>query len=60
MRDGRYSQRALIGEGVASQTRCLAAMRAANYTGCIHIEYEGNLYPPADSVRRAVATLRQL
>ncbi len=60
MRDGRYYQPALIGEGVVPQARCLAALRAAGYTGCINIEYEGNLYPPAEAVRRAVATLRAL
>lgn len=60
MRDGRYYQPALVGEGVVDHRACLAAMRAAGYTGCINIEYEGNAYPAGDAVRKAVDYLRGL
>ena len=58
MLDGRHYKSALIGEGVVDHRACLAAMAAAGYPGCINIEYEGNDYPPAEAVRRAVTYLR--
>lgn len=60
MLDGRYYRPALIGEGDIDHASCLRAMREAGYSGCIDIEYEGNEYPPAEAVRRAVAWLRKL
>lgn len=60
MLDGRYYKAALIGEGDIDQAGTLAAMKRAGYDGCINIEYEGNDYPPAEAVRRAVAYLRRL
>ena len=59
-RDGRCGKAALIGEGSVDQKACLAAMRGAGYSGCINIEYEGNVYTPADACRRAAAYLRGL
>ncbi len=58
MLDGRYYRPALIGEGAVDHRACLSAMKAANYKGCINIEYEGNTYTPADAIRRAVDFLR--
>jgi sugar phosphate isomerase/epimerase len=60
MLDGRYGKAALIGEGSVNQKACLAAMRAAGYQGCINLEYEGNVYTPAEACRRAAAYLRGL
>jgi len=60
MLDGRYYKAALIGEGDIDQAGSLAAMKRAGYDGCINIEYEGNDYPPAEAVRRAVEHLRNL
>jgi sugar phosphate isomerase/epimerase len=60
MLDGRHYVAALIGEGDIDQAGSLAAMKRAGYDGCINIEYEGNDYPPADAVRRAVGYLRAL
>ena len=60
MLDGRFYRPALIGEGSMDQAACLQAMKAAGYQGCINIEYEGNEYTPADAVRRAVDTLREV
>jgi len=60
MLDGRYYRPALIGEGVVDHRACLVAMRDAGYAGCINIEYEGDKYPAADGVRRAVEYLRSV
>ncbi len=57
--DGRSYRGGLIGEGVVDQRSCLAAMQQAGYTGFINIEYEGNEYPPADAMRKAVTYLRE-
>jgi len=58
--DGRWYVPALIGEGIVDQRGCLQAMKAAGYAGYINIEYEGNDYPAADAVRRALAHLQGL
>jgi len=57
--DGRWYSGALIGEGIVNQKSCLQAMKNAGYNGFINIEYEGNLYPPDDAVRKAVNYLRE-
>jgi len=58
MLNGRYYKPALIGEGSVDVHSCLIAMGKAGYQGHINIEYEGDLYPPAEAVRRAVSYLR--
>lgn len=57
--DGRQYRSALIGEGIVDHRSCLAAMRAAGYTGFINIEYEGDDYPADDAVRKATCYLRE-
>ena len=58
--DGRRYRGALIGEGIMDHQSCLVAMKQAGYAGYIDIEYEGDLYLPAEATRRAVAYLRRL
>jgi sugar phosphate isomerase/epimerase len=58
--DGRFYRGALIGEGIVDHRACLQAMQQAGYSGYINIEYEGNLYTPADATRKAVAYLREV
>ena len=60
MLNGNRYRPALIGEGVVDQRRCLQAMKEAGYSGFINIEYEGDDYPAAEAVRRAVGYLRRL
>ena len=60
MLDGRYYKAALIGEGCVDQPATLAAMKAANYDGCINIEYEGDDIPAADGIGKAADYLRGL
>jgi len=58
--DGRHYVSALIGEGIVDHKSCLAAMKAAGYTGYINIEYEGNKYPADEGTRRAAKCLHGL
>ena len=60
MRDGRYYQAALIGEGNIDQKATVAAMKKAGYSKYINIEYEGNDYSGDEAMRRAVGYLRQI
>jgi len=52
--DGRSYRPALIGEGIVDHASCIQAMADAGYEGYINIEYEGNDYPAAVAVRKAV------
>lgn len=58
--DGRRYASALIGEGLVDHKACLQAMKQANYSGYINIEYEGNTYNPEEATRKAVAYLRNV
>ncbi|NMA47810.1 MAG: sugar phosphate isomerase/epimerase [Lentisphaerae bacterium] len=60
MRDGRYYQAALIGEGNIDQKATIAAMKKAGYDKYINVEYEGNAYSGEEAMRRAVRYLREL
>lgn len=60
MLNGEHWKPALVGEGLVDQKACLEAMMAADYDGCINIEYEGNKYKPDDAIRKAVTYLRDL
>lgn len=60
MLNGEFWKSALIGEGMIDQKSCMEAMMAADYDGCINIEYEGNKYKPDDAIRKAVTYLRDL
>ena len=60
LRDGRFYQPALVGEGSLDHAACLAAMKTAGYRGCINIEYEGDTYPAGEAVRKAVEYLRSI
>ena len=60
MLDGLYYKPALIGEGCVDVRSCLVAMAKSGYQGHINIEYEGDQYPPAEAVRRAVNYLRRM
>jgi len=57
--DGRYYRGGLIGEGIVDQVSCLKAMQQAGYQDFINIEYEGNLYTPAEATRKALEYLRE-
>jgi len=58
--DGRSYRPALIGEGIVDHMSCIQAMAQAGYEGYINIEYEGDDYPAAVAVRKAVGYLREL
>jgi sugar phosphate isomerase/epimerase len=60
MRDGRYYQPALIGEGDVDHRATVSAMKNAGYDKYINIEYEGNDYTGEEAMRRAVSYLRQI
>lgn len=57
--DGRWYRGGLIGEGLVDQGSCLKAMCDAGYDGYINIEYEGDVYTPAEATRKALAWLRE-
>jgi sugar phosphate isomerase/epimerase len=59
-RSGKFFKPELIGEGVIDHRSVLSAMRSAKYSGFIDIEYEGDRYPAAQAVRKAVEYLRTL
>ena len=58
MRDGRYYASALVGEGIVDSRATVKALEAAGYDGFVNIEYEADLYPAHEAVRKALAYLR--
>jgi len=55
--DGRTYEAVLIGEGLVDPRPCLQAMAQGGYNGYIDFEYEGNLYEPAEAMRRGLPPL---
>jgi sugar phosphate isomerase/epimerase len=58
MLSGNYYAPALLGEGSIDFTGLLKAMKDADYSGYISIEYGGTEYHPHDAARKAIAYLR--
>ena len=58
MRDGRYYQAALIGEGVVDSRATLRELEKLGYDGFINIEYENLTYRGDEAIKRALEYLR--
>lgn len=58
MQDGKYYRAALIGEGNIDTKGCWKAMREYGYKGFINIEYENNLYPADQAIKKVAEYLR--
>ena len=59
MRDGRYYQAALIGEGNIDSRATLKTLEELGYDGFINIEYENNKYPGDEAVKKALEYLKK-
>ena len=58
MRNGKYFRAALIGEGAIDSRAALRTLEELGYTGFINIEYENNLYPGDEAVKKVLAYLK--
>ena len=58
MRDGRYYQAALIGEGSVDSRATVRTLAELGYDGYINIEYENNKYPGDVAIKKALDYLR--
>ena len=58
MKNGLYASPALVGEGDVPTCAVEKVLADAGYAGFINIEYENNVYPAEEAVRRALAYLK--
>ena len=58
MRDGKFYQAALIGEGVVDSRATLRELEKLGYTGYINIEYENITYRGDEAVKKVLDYLR--